>query len=434
VKTALMITYYFPPLGGIGVQRSAKFVKYLPHQGWNPVVLTVRDNWRNRMEQGVDHSLDADIPEQVEVIRSQSREYAAIHQLLFRLGLRKALIGLEHLVPFLPHYYKIGWYPFAIRAGRLKLNSAPVDVIYSSSTPYVAHFIGRALSREYGIPWVADFRDPWTQRTYGRPRALFQAKLDRRLERIVLESADAIVANTPTNKQAICGEFHVSADKVHVIPNGYDPEDFDHFEDSVPQEERFVISCVGTFYEMPDTGAFFRAYRRFYDDHPDAYLRFLGPRLRGVRDAFDRVLTPGSWEARQRIEHSEAVRIMQRSAVLLANLPLVTDVHWIPGKLYEYLAARRPILFIGPTLGDAATILQRAGTGLIVANEETAILTALRSLYADWQAGHQLDPDLEVVHEYDRRRQTQVLAEVFEQVLQTYRQPLSMDHHRLRVG
>jgi glycosyltransferase involved in cell wall biosynthesis len=414
MKTALMITYYFPPLGGSGVQRSAKFVKYLPHEGWKPVVLTVRPNRRNSLEQGLDHSLLADIPEQVEVIRARSAEFAAIYALLRRLGLRRALLALEQWIPFLAHHYKVGWYPFAVRAARRRLRRSPVDVIYTSSTPYLAHFIGKALSREHGIPWVADFRDPWTQRTYKRSAA-FQDSLDRRLEANVMESADAVIANTPTNKRAICRDFHVSADKVHVIPNGYDPEDLECLGANGPDDERFVITCIGTYYEMPDPEAFFRAYRRLHQEHSNAYLRFFSSRLRHVRKA-SRMLEIGSWEASERITHADAISAMRRSAVLLANVPHMTDTHWIPGKLYEYLAASRPILFIGPRMGEAAAIVQRTHAGLTVENDEGAILGALRKLYASWNARQPLRPNLDVVHEYDRRRQTRSLAEVFEQV------------------
>jgi glycosyltransferase involved in cell wall biosynthesis len=428
VKTALMITYYFPPLGGIGVQRSAKFVKYLPREGWKPVVLTVRPNWRNTLEQGIDHTL-GDIPEQVEVIRARSAEFAGMYALLRRLGLKRTLIALEQSIPFLSHDYKIGWYPFAVRAARRRLRRSPVDVVYTSSTPYLAHFIGKALSREYGIPWVADFRDPWTQRTYYRSAAPFQDSLDRRLEANVMESADAVIANTPINKRAICRDFHVPADRVHVIPNGYDPEDFECPEANGPDDERFVITCIGNFYEMPDPEAFFRAYRRLHQEHPAAYLRFFGSRLRNVRKAA-RILEIGSWEASERITHAEAISAMRGSAVLLANLPRMTDTHWVPGKLYEYLAAGRPILFIGPRMGEAATIVQRAHAGLTAENDEAAILEALRKLYADWNARHPLRPNLDVVHEYDRRRQTRRLAALFEQVERSRHTTGSIDRRR----
>jgi glycosyltransferase involved in cell wall biosynthesis len=434
VKTALMITYYFPPLGGSGVQRSAKFVKYLPHEGWKPVVLTVRPNWRNSLEQGLDHSLLADIPEQVEVIRSRSAEFAAIYALLRRLGLKRALLALEQWIPFLAHPYKVGWYPFAVRAARRRLRRSPVDVIYTSSSPYLAHFIGKALSRDYGIPWVADFRDPWTQRTYKRSAAPFQDSLDRRLEANVMESADAVIANTPTNKRAICRDFHVSADKVHVIPNGYDPEDFECLEANGPDDERFVISCIGTYYEMPDPEAFFRAYRRLHQEHSNAYLRFFGSRSRGVREACGRLLEAGSWEVSGRVKHTDAISIMRRSAVLLANVPHMTDTHWIPGKLYEYLAASRPILLIGPLMGEAAAIVQRTRAGLTVENDEAAILGALRKLYASWNARQPLRPNLDVVHEYDRRRQTRKLAEVFERVERSRQVPGSIDRRRERIS
>jgi glycosyltransferase involved in cell wall biosynthesis len=413
MRAVLMLCYFFPPLGGGGVQRSAKFAKYLPEHGWKPVVITVRPNRRNRIDQGVDPSLVEGLREDAEVIRCPSLEFAGLYELLHHLRLRKALLEIERLVPFLHQDYKIGWYPFALRAARRRLESSPTDVIYTSSPPYAAHLIGRTLRREYGIPWVADFRDPWTLLTTYRPWTPLHAKLDRRFEAAVLNSADAVIANTPTNRTNVVRAFGISPGKIHVIPNGYDPEEFEH-ADRVASPSRFVISCVGKFYEWTDPEVFLRAYRRFHHDHPDSHLRFLGPRSRAVRQATARLLEPGSWEASERIKHTEAVAVMCSSAALLANLPFMTDAHCVPGKVYEYLAARRPILLIGPVVGEAATILHRTRAGTTVSNEEDSIVDVLRGFYRDWKAGRQLNSDLDVVHEYDRSRQTRILAALFE--------------------
>ena len=417
MKTALMLCYYFPPVAGGGVQRSVKFAKYLPGCEWKPVIVTGRPERRVLLEQGRDDTLIPDIPTQAEVIRTRSLEYSLLYALLSRLRLRKALFELEQAIPMLAQDYKIGWYPTALAAGRRRLHRAPVDVIYSTSVPYSAHLVGRILSRQFRIPWVADFRDSWTEGHRYRPRSRVQALIDVRLEAGLVGSADAIIANTPTNKELLCRSFGVSSQKVSVIRNGFDPADFSGHTCSESSTSRFEISCIGKFYDMVNPRIFFEAYSRFHDMHPEAFLRLIGPRGRAVRQAAKDILTNGSWQECDRVNHDTALTIMRTSAVLLANVPCAEDTNWIPGKLYEYIAARRPILFIGPTVGDAAAIIRHTNSGVVVPNSYSDIMESLRRFYRAWLAGHAHLAERPSPNCYDRPSQTLRLATIFERLL-----------------
>ncbi|MBC7791531.1 MAG: glycosyltransferase [Anaerolineae bacterium] len=415
MDVALMLCYFFPPIGGGGVQRSTKFAKYLPAHGWRPAIVAAKPNGRNVIENGRDESLLSDVLPGTEVVRTASVEFAGIFALLNRLRARKLIVNAERMIPLLPTNYKIGWYPSALRAARRIASTGNVGVIYSSSPPYSAHFVARALQRERSIPWVADFRDAWTQIATYRPPWQAHARLERRLEGGILRDADVVIANTPRNRQAMIDAFGISANKISVIPNGFDPADFETATPVPIDLSRFRVTCLGNFYEMPHADRFFRAFRRFADDQPEASLSLYGWQARGVRNAAESLLLPGTWHRSDRIDHNEAVRVMRASSVLLANLPNENARHWVPGKLYEYMAAGRPVLFIGPSDGDAAAVIREAGAGEVVCNDEDHIYNSLLRLYRAWQKGD-WSPHGSALQRFDRRVQTALLARIFDTV------------------
>lgn len=414
----LFLCYFFPPLGGGGVQRSTKLAKYLPDNGWQPVVITVNPNRRNSVEQGLDFSLLADVNGKTDIIRCKSFELSNLYYGLYRLHLRKALFEFERMVPFLHMDYKIGWYFPALKASREIVKELPIKIIYSSSPPYSSHFLGLKLQKLYGLPWVADFRDPWTQVATYRPRTPLHAWLEAKLEHKILMQADAIIANTPINKENLIRKYKNSSHKIHVIPNGFDPADFDKAISSLRPSQKFVISCIGKFYEMPNTGVFFRAYRQLSDKYENTFLRLLGWQSREIRNVAQNILRNGTWEIVARIEHKSAVQIMRESSILLGNLPNERCIHWIPGKLYEYLAAKRPILFIGPSEGNAAEIIRQTKSGKVVNYNDLTIYEALEYFYNNWQKGFQeWHPDFPAISQFDRRLQAANLAQIFTDIV-----------------
>lgn len=411
MNSVLMLCYYFPPLSGGGVQRNTKFVKYLPEFGWRPIVVSVELNRRNRLEQGIDESLLDDVAE-AEIYHCRSHEFSDLYYFLYKPSLRRLWFELERLIPLLHVDYKIGWYKSALdRAGR-RIEKGGVSAIYSSSTPYSAHLIARKLKNKYNLPWVADFRDAWTLAATYNPRTRLHAKVDAWVERVVLTDSDAVVANTETNKTNLVRDFHLAAAKIHAIPNGFDPEDFQDRSISCP--DRFVISCLGKFYDMPDSGVFFRAYRRLSDAHRDTHLSMLGWYSRTTRQAAQTTLKSEMYEIRPRVDHDHAIQIMKQSAILLVNLPNGAATHWVPGKLYEYVAAGRPVLFVGPPGGEAADIVRRTGSGLVSDFDEDSIFVALEKQYQSWRHGYAgWAPVTAEINHFNRRCQAQRLAEIF---------------------
>jgi len=199
MPTVLMLCYYFPPLAGGGVQRSAKFAKYLPQSGWAPLVISVEPNRRNTIEQGLDPNSLSDCGDPLEVRRCQSFELSGLYWLLSEFKLRRVLLALEKFLPLLEVNYKIGWYGSALAASRRELESRDIDLIYSTSTPYSSHLVAHSLKSEFGLPWVADFRDPWTQIATYRPTTPVHKKIDLWIEHKILSEADALAPSGETN-------------------------------------------------------------------------------------------------------------------------------------------------------------------------------------------------------------------------------------------
>jgi glycosyltransferase involved in cell wall biosynthesis len=415
--TALMLCYYFPPLSGANVLRNSTFVKYLPDFGWRPLVISVRPNPRNALEQSIDPARMSEIGDRTELRQCGSIEFSSLYHFMHRVRLRRILFELERYTPLMHMDYKIGWYPAALQEARRAITSEPISVIYSTSTPFSSHLVASRLQREFGLPWVADFQDPWTrpcQTSHGtalkwkRP----YARLDAKLERMVVTQADAVIANTPLNKRALLQKYGLPEERVHVIQNGFDPA---HFHNHGPgrDDSRFVITCAGWFYETADPGFFFRAYRRLTDTYPNTLLRLVGRYSRAVGDAAHKTLRPETWESLPRLEHNKAIAIMQESTVLLANLPEGTD-WWIPSKIFEYFAARRPVLLVGPP-GNAADVVRSTRGGIVVGFDEEELFAALQYLHLQWRRGFpDWNPSANEIAKYDRRNLTQQLCAIFD--------------------
>jgi glycosyltransferase involved in cell wall biosynthesis len=415
---ALFLTYFFPPLGGGGVQRSAKFARYLPDHGWRAVVVSVKPNRRNSTEQGVDFSLLDEVKDRCEIFRVRPVELSGLYYFLYRMRLRKLLLELERLVPFLGMEYKIGWFFAGLKQSKEILKRFPIRVIYSSSPPYSAHLIAGVLKREFGLPWVADFRDSWTQAGTYNVRKRLHVRIDRKLENGAVMDADAVIANTVSNRDDLIRGFAVHPAKIHVIPNGFDPGDFPEGEIKEDVSPGFIVSCVGKLHQVKAPVGLARAFRRFHEEHPTVLLKFLGRPLRPALRIFQSLLPPEAWEYSDRIDHPSAIRVMRESALLLADVANERYTHLIPGKLYEYLAVRKPILFIGPEDGDAANLIRETKAGKVVAFEEQSIYEGLTRFYEEWRhRGEWGNTDAAVLAAFDRRKQTYRLAQIFNELV-----------------
>lgn len=430
MKRVLIITYYWVPSGGSGVQRWVKFSKYLRDFGWEPIIYTPE----NPEYPVIDASFEKEIPEGVRVIKTPIWEpYNVYRNLLGKKGQtinagfitenRKAgwkerlsiWIRGNFLIPD-PRRFWIG--P-SVRYLNEFLQENPVDAIVSTGPPHSMHLIAEGVKKQFPfIPWIADFRDPWTQISYYKDLRL-TAWADRkhhRFERRVLSNADTVLVVSDDMKR----EFVAKAETpVVVIPNGFDHEDIS--AEPVVMDKHFTLSHIGTLTAAQNPVVLWKALSQLCGENDD-FANDLFIQLVGKVDfsVFESIDNAGLNQKLVRIDylnHKEAVLKQQTSQVLLLlinNTPNAGAI--ITGKLFEYMAVGRPVLGIGPVDGDAAKILNDTSAGEMVDyNDIDTVKTIVMQYYQLYKQG-KLSLSAKSVDHYSRRELTRTLTQTLNQL------------------
>jgi len=423
-KRVLIITYYWPPSGGSGVQRWLKFVKYLPQFGWTPVVYTPRNpSFALR-----DESLSREIPPGTEVVREPIWEP---HDIFFWFSKRfrnsppsghlasagdhsvfQRLISWIRGNLFIPDARRY-WIKPSVRFLSHYLTEHPVDVIISTGPPHSMHLIALRLANRSGIPWLADFRDPWTTLN-----AYHELKLsgwsDRRhhaLEKEVLTQASVVTVVGKSMKTEFDGKRN---GKTIVLTNGYDDEDFS-LVPTGPLDREFTFLHAGSFVPRRNPIALWAALAELKEEnHPmlaDFRLNLTGQVDAVIKEALGKAGLLEYCTLTPYLPHAEVVRQLRAAQVLLLPIDDFEGSKMIlTGKLFEYLAAKRPILCIGPPTGDAADLLRETGSGVTCDFRDAAgIKEQLKILYDHYKNGS-LSVSGSSTEQYSRRALTEKLA------------------------
>jgi len=419
----LIITYYWPPSGGAGVQRWLKFTKYLPSSGWIPVVLTVKPECAAYPSK--DESLYNEIPVDVEVHRTKALNYFALYNrdqskipnAGFASGAGKGFKSfLSRFIRgnfFIPDPRR-GWNRYAFRKACELVKSGNISHIITTSPPHSTQLIGLRLKRRFPrLKWIADLRDPWTDiYYYDMFRPLLPARMiDRELERQVLSRADRILTVGQTLASAFASITETVADKTSVLPNGFDEEDFQGVVSSSPVQ--FTITYVGTLSPAYPVKGFIDAVRDLKINDKSVVLRFVGTVPEEVRTLFALNAEGPRTEFISYCEHPEAIKHMMNSSMLLLIVPdHKSNRSILTGKIFEYLATEKPILLIGPEDGDAARLLRLCGyQGIFGYNDVHAIrdfITRVGEGKTLKRNGHHL--------EYSRRALSVKLGEILDRL------------------
>ncbi|MCX6286441.1 MAG: glycosyltransferase family 4 protein [Bacteroidetes bacterium] len=380
MKRVLIITYYWPPSGGAGVQRWLKFVKYLRRFNWEPVIYTPE----NPEFPETDHSLAKDVPENLEVIKQPIWEpYDTYKKLLGRkkeekinaafLSEKKKNSILENLSVwirgnfFIPDARKF-WIRPSIKFLLNYLEKNPVSAVISTGPPHSMHLIAMEISNRMNLSWLADFRDPWTNIDFYKDLKL-TARADafhKKLEKQVLSRADVVTVISRSMAED-CRNLYER--RYEVITNGYDAQDTDH-GDPAEIDKKFSIAHIGTLVSTRNPETLWIALQELIAENPafagDLEIKLVGKVDYKVMEAIEQRGLTSFVRKIDYMPHDKVVKCQQQSRVLLLIINNTPNAKMIlTGKFFEYLAARRPILCLGPADGDAAAILFETNAGLL---------------------------------------------------------------------
>lgn len=407
-RTALFLAYHFPPAGGPGVQRSAKFVKYLPAFGWRTAVVTATE----QDHPVLDRTLERDIPAQTPVYRVRAHDIQMLRPQFERLRLGKLLSAIN-VALYLPDSHRL-WAFLARGAVRRAIAAEKPDLVYSTSAPFSAHLLGHWAHKTFGLPWVADFRDPWSEDDLLPYYPGYRA-LNRAMERRVLAAADHIITVSEPLVEMFARLSGRPRQDIALIENGYDEDDAPALPP--PQTERFTITYTGEFsrIRLPDT--FIAAVDRLIQggEIPVNELRVAFAGKNTARFVPDRP----PFEQLGYLDHTSLGDLRRASDLLL----LIQHDSYrgrgnFGGKFYEYLGSNRPTLAITGPDNAAAARLTAARAGTAVSHDPAEIAAAILGYYRQWKRGvFDYAPDWDLIRQSTRRTQAGSLADVFESVL-----------------
>lgn len=418
---ALIITYYWPPAGGSGVQRWLKFVKYLQDFDIEPVVYTV-DNGNYPIK---DTSLATQIPKNVKMLQQPIWEPT---NLLFWKAKNEQKKDISNTSKggflsfirgnfFIPDP-KIFWVNPSVKYLQNYLNNHKIDVIISTGPPHSMHLIAKKLHQKNKVKWIADFRDPWTNLYYNddfKQGALAKWR-NKKLETSVLKNADCILTVSNSLKE----EFSKTAKNITVITNGYDDEVSE--KKQITLDTKFAISYIGLLPKQSNPKILFKVLAKLckknIDFKNDLKLNFIGDISEEVKEEITKNNLLENTNFTDYVSHKQAVEFQKKAQVLLLLIPNVKNAKGIlTGKLFEYLTSKRPILAIGPVAGDLDEILKETNTGVVIDYEDTKNLTSeIKELYQRYK-NNSLEVTSKNIEQYHRKELTKKLASLIKNLI-----------------
>ena len=430
-KKVLIVTYYWPPSGGSGVQRWLKFVKYLPQLGWQPYVFTPE----NPSFDIKDPSLLRHVPDEAEVIHFPIWEpyeiFLKVSKIFGGASANKptAVVGSKKRSLFqrastwvrgnffIPDPRRF-WVKPSVEFLEEFLESNKITRIITTGPPHSMHLIGLKLKqRNPKLMWIADFRDPWSEWGFLDTLSLssFVRKKHQKLEAKVLKTADRVITITPffVRRFASLGNR-----KVDLLTNGFDEDDFKQIAYSKPAN--FIIRHVGIINEKCDPRPFMNALAEWCDDNGNVRDKIVMEFIGDVHPDFRKFVNDSSLNSVSKftpaMPHAELLKQYGSSSLLLLVLTGYKDAEgYMPGKLFEYIATGLPILGIGPEHGDAANLLRESGGGLMIdGTDKAAIKNILSQRFEAWNESTTPVVRRTSAQAYSRKAITQQLIELLQ--------------------
>ncbi|MBE4947843.1 glycosyltransferase family 4 protein [Chryseobacterium culicis] len=425
-KKILIITYYWPPAGGPGVQRWLKFAKYLPDFGWKPIIYTPE----NPSYPLLDETLMKDVPENIEMVRTRIWEPYQLAEKLnksnkkfkagqFDVGKNqswKSKLSIWVRGNFFIPDARVFWVKPSIKFLEKYLKDNTIDTIVTSGPPHSLHLIGLGLkSKMPNLKWIADFRDPWTEISYYKHLKLTKSsdKKHRQLERAVFKNADITLATSYTDAE----NFRKAGANAACITNGFDESDSENKVKAQKSENQFTLSYIGVLEQLRNPENLWKALDELIKENADFAVDF---RLKFVGRIDDKILHAIENSSLKNhilnlgyLAHGKAVEEMQNSDLLLiTNFPNESSKGIIPGKIFEYLASGKQILSFGPEKADVAKILEETKAGKHFNYQDTEMVKKfILEKFELWKSGSLLG-NTQHIEQFSRKNLTRQLTEV----------------------
>ncbi|WP_278352111.1 glycosyl transferase family 1 [Chryseobacterium gleum] len=432
-KKILIITYYWPPAGGPGVQRWLKFAKYLPEFGWKPIIYTPE----NPSYPLVDETLMNDVPENIEIVRTKIWEPYQLAEKLnksnkkfkagqFDVGKNqswKSKLSIWVRGNFFIPDARVFWVNPSVKFLEKYLKENNVGTVVTSGPPHSLHLIGLGLKNKMPeLKWIADFRDPWTEISYYKHLKLTKSsdKKHRQLESAVFRNADITLATSYTDAE----NFRKAGANAVCITNGFDESDSGKKAEGQNSEkanlqirQAFTLSYIGVLEQLRNPENLWKTLDELIKENAefaaDFKLKFVGriddKILQSIENSSlkNHILNLGY------LSHGKAVEEMQHSDMLLiTNFPNESSRGIIPGKIFEYLASGKQILSFGPDKADVAKILKETQAGKHFGYQDTEMVKKfILEKFNLWKTGDLLE-NTQHIDQFSRKNLTRQLTEI----------------------
>ena len=423
MKKVLIITYYWPPAGGPGVQRWLKFVKYLPEFNIQPIVYCPE----NPLYPTLDSSLLQEVDSKITVLKHPIKEPLRFLSLLFKSktnilskgGIpdsKKQSLFERFLLYIRGNFFvpdaRVFWVKPSVKYLSSYISKHQIDTIITTGPPHSVHLIGMQLKVKHKLRWYADFRDPWTDISYHKNLNLTQNTQQKhfKLERQVLNTSDQIIVTSSQTKQLFS---KITQPPISVITNGFDDENVS----SITLDSKFSLTHIGSIFDQRNPTLLWNVLSELIEEFPEFKANFqlvlVGNVSADIKASMDSAKLTSFLKIVGSVTHNEAIMYQRKTQVLLLIEANTTEASYIiPGKLFEYINANRPILALGPKQSDIPSILKDTQTGKYFDYEnETALKTHILELFENYKT-NTLSVASKDIERFSRKNCTKQLAEV----------------------
>ncbi len=419
LKKVLLVTYYWPPCGGAAVQRWLKMSKYFHEFGVELLVVTVNDRFASYPL--FDNTLMESVPEEVQVYRTNTIEPLSIYKKLKKnkkiphsgfanevnpnIAQKVARFIRGNL--FIPDA-RVLWNYYAYKECVKLIKKHEISAIITNSPPHSTQLVGLKLKKKFNIPWIVDFRDPWTDIFYYNRlyHTTLASAIDKKYERNVIENASIIMVVGNSLKEDFSKKTKLDvSEKFRVIPNGFNIEDFSI--DSNPPQDVFRLIFTGSLSLNYNISCAIKAISEVINKNADipVQIMFVGEVNSEVDLEFNKYGISKEIVRVGFVPHKESIRFMMNSSALLLSIyPSIRNKSLLSAKVFEYLAVKKPIICIGPEDGDVSKIIDECGAGKVLDyNNYDGIKEYFQNLLDRWKQNYNLDFNGNVYLRYSRK-------------------------------